>query len=128
MAAIIWTDVTAVAPALSTLAVGAQTDILAYVNEEALDSGCLGGDDGFTYRLARIYLAAHFGTISQAASLANGAEGVNSETSGGNSITYGNGNYERNYLVIGDRMASTPYGSAYLNLIRSSPYRGPLVI
>ena len=72
MADIVWSDVEAHAPDLSSVSAGAQTDILAQVNT-ALNVTGFGGESTPKLRLARIYLAAHHATLATiAASGANG--------------------------------------------------------
>ena len=67
MAAIIWADVVSHAAQLLTVDSTAQTDILAHVNT-ALAVAVFGGETHARTRLARVYLAAHFGqTITDAA-------------------------------------------------------------
>lgn len=120
MAAITWSDVTAHASDLSAVAAGAQTDVLAYVNE-MVDPAKLGGETSSRYRLARIYLAAHLGTVS----LKRGAAAAGpliSETVGEVTRMYG-----FSAAAAGD-IASTGWGREYLALIRrTAASRGPLV-
>jgi hypothetical protein len=124
VAAIVWADVTAHASDLSTVSAGAQTDVLAYVND-TVDPDKLGGEASARYRLARIYLAAHFGTVV----LAQGtppAGPVTSESVGGVSRTYG---VAAGASGSASEIASTGWGREYLALIRrSAASRGPLVL
>jgi hypothetical protein len=115
MADIIWTDVVAHAPELSSVPSTAQTDVLAYANV-ALNASEFGGTASAAYRLARIYLAAHFGT--QVSS--GGAGAVLSESAGGLSVSYGG-------PPSSDMLATTGYGALYLALVRRSA-GGPRVI
>ena len=111
MASIVWTDVVNHAASLSTLDAEAQTDILAYVNDR-LNVRIFGGEDSASLKLARIYLAAHFGS-----GLVNGAGGeagpVVSESAGGLSRSYGS-----LFSMDSSVLATTAYGQSYLNIIR----------
>ena len=118
MAAIIWADVEAHAPELSLVGATAQDDILAYVND-AFDVEVFGGEDTAKTRLARIYLAAHMGTITNSGGGATGP--VTSESAGGLSRTYGE-------IDVDGSMESTSYGELLSELIRSSAARAPIVI
>ena len=116
MADISWSDVTAIAPEMSTVSSGAQTMILAYVNN-VLNVSEFGGESAPTLKLARVYLAAHRG----AASLGGGGAGpITSESMGGLSRSYGAG-------VTTDRLDSSPYGREYLSLVNMSSARSPIV-
>lgn len=120
MAAITWSDVTNIAPELSTVAVAAQTDILAYVNV-ALNVELFGGESHPMVKLLRIYLAAHFGTVTKSGG--SGALGpVIAESGGGLSRQYGSS------VVNGSDplFDKTNYGQTFRLLVRSSPLsRGP---
>lgn len=117
MAAIIWTDVTAFAPSLSTIAAGAQTDLLAFVNAE-LKVSVFGGETAPKTRLARIYLAAHFATAGRRGG-AGGA--LTSESAGGLSKSYGS-------AMSDDLLATTQFGQLFLTLVDASPARCPVVV
>jgi hypothetical protein len=124
MASIIWTDVTAHAPELVTAAVSvaAQADILAYVND-ALDVTMFGGETAARTKMARIYLAAHLGTIdSQGSTGATGA--VIGESIGGLSVQYAS-NSPAGTDPLYDK---TPYGQAFRSIVRGSKARGPFVL
>lgn len=122
MAAITWTDVMALAPELSSVSTDGRTYILAHVNT-ALNLAEFDGEDGPKTRLARIYLAAHFGAISLAG--ATGASGpVTSESAGGLSRSYGT----TTSTSSGSGIERTGYGQLYLQLVRTSPARAPLVL
>lgn len=119
MAAIVWADVVAFAPQLSTVASTVQTDILAHVNT-ALNVVTFGGESAPRLRLARIYLAAHVGTV----------------TSGGGSAAAGpvtsesDGTISRSYASVSTAASdteSTSYGQMYAHLIRTSAARLPRV-
>lgn len=121
MAAIAWSDVTAIDAALSAVAAGAQTMFLAEAN--ALVASVFDGVDGPRYKLARVYLAAHRGRQSLEA--ASGAAGpVTSKTIGGMSKSYAAPNSGDS-----DDLDLTRWGRAYRDLCQSSPrarlgYRG----
>lgn len=122
MADIEWTDVTAFAPALSTVDEAAQDDIIAWVNA-AINPDTFDGDDGPIYRIARIYLAAHSALLARQGN-SNGAGPVTLETAGG--VT-------RQYANPGGGIAlaaldSTGYGKLYKQLLASSNVRGPFVL
>lgn len=112
-------DVKAFAPELSVIADAAWVDLLAYVNEMQLD--CL--DTDVDRRLARIFLAAHFGTLIRLG--AGGAAGpVTSESAGGVRRSYGmiaTGSGSGSY-------ATTRYGQIFADLIDGSAVGGPLLI
>lgn len=112
MADITWSDVTALQANLSTVAAGAQTLILAYVNEE-LSAAAFGGEDSARFTLARCYLAAHLGELTRR----NGAQDVRSETIAAGSVTlaYGAGDEEA--------LAQTSWGRQYAELLAASHLR-----
>lgn len=121
MAAIVWTDVTALAPELSSVSVAGQTMILAHVNV-ALDVAMFGGEDHAKTKIARVFLAAYFGSTS--ISGASGASGpVLSESAGGLSRSYAN-----LMTTGGSGLDRNGYGQMYRELVRVSPARAPLVI
>ncbi len=120
MADITWSDVTNHYASLSTVASGAQDDILAYVND-ALSASVFGGEDSATYKLARIYLAAHMGELLRRNAATAGAIGpVTSKTIGATSlsVTYGTGASVGGGSSV---LLTTPGGSAYLQLLRTRP-------
>lgn len=87
MADITWNHVLDHYPELSTIDVDAQVDILAIVNTEMLNPTMFGGENARTYKLARIYLAAHICAMELMG--ADGAQGpVTSESAGGLSRSY----------------------------------------
>lgn len=110
MAAIVWSDVEALSSQFALVHPTFQTDILNYVNN-ALDVSVWGGEEAFDLRLARIYLAAHLGSMPIIASgQATGA--VVSETVGGLQRTYAN-------ATTGQAIHTSSYGSAYQFLLDS---------
>lgn len=122
MAAITWTDVVDVAPALSTVDADAQTMILAYVNAE-LDVVMFGGEAAPKTKLARVYLAAHLGTLSRPGASATAAGPVVSESAGGLSRSYAN-------MVSSTSSAGlerTTFGTMYAFLVGTSLARAPRV-
>lgn len=126
MASIVWSDVTAHAPELVTAtgpSTAAQADILAVAND-VLDVSQFGGETTAKTKLARIYFAAHFGTIdAQGSSGATGA--VISETVGGLARMYAS------YSPAGTDPLwdATPYGKAFRALLRATPVlRGPWIL
>lgn len=122
MAALTWEDVTSHASDLSTLDEAAQDDVLAYV-DDAIDPAKFGGEDGPRYKLARIYLAAHLGTVSLKRGTPAGGPLI-SETVGEITRMYG-----FSAEAAPDAIASTGWGREYLALIRrTAKCRGPLVL
>jgi hypothetical protein len=123
MADLTWSNVTGiVAPELTSVALAAQTAILAYVNGtvdcDAIDAD---GEDGPTALLARAYLAAHIATTIGVG--ASGAGAVTSESIGGLSRSYAVA-----AAVGDDALKTTGYGVAYLGMINRSPVRGPWIL
>ncbi len=116
---ILKSDVIAMAPELTTLTDQAWVDILAYVNGMSED----GIDDSVTLRLAKILLAAHFGTMSKRAF--TGAAGpVTGESAGGLRRSYGLVALSSADAALGQTM----YGMQYLGILRSSNAHGPFLI
>lgn len=106
--AIAWSDVSAVAPALSTTALSTQTEILAVVVAQMNASSW-----GDLYDTGATYLAAHLGTL--AARSASGGTGVASETVGPLSRAY-----TTPQGVYGS-LGLTGFGAEYLRLLRLLP-------
>lgn len=123
MADITWSNVLDYAPELEDFDDDAQTDVLAYVNDEALDPDIFGGDDSTTFKLARIYLAAHMATTSMNGDSAT-AGPVIGESAGGLSRQYAN----TSGSVSDPLLDSTSYGREYQRLVRRSLARVPYVI
>jgi hypothetical protein len=119
MAAIAWSDVTNFASGLSSVSSGAQTVILAHVNE-TLDTEKWGGESSPKLKYARILLAAHFGTLTlQGASAGGGFGIVTGESAGGLS---------RQYLAFSPdgtdpTFDKTVYGQQYRTLLRGTMAR-----
>lgn len=121
------TDVLALAPEL-VLTDQAWIEILTYVNE--VDLTPLGESIAVT-RLARIYLAAHFGTANRQATTGGGAAvsgPVTSEAAGGIRRTYATGASSSTSMSTVVNMESTMYGQMYMRIIGMSAARGPLVV
>lgn len=115
---ITWADVVLLAPELSAIAVGAQTIILTYVNA-AFDTTMFKTD---ALKMARIYLAAHLGTVTrwQGSAIA------------GPVISESDGRFSRSYAVIPQNISSsfsgTSYGVMLEFLIKTSRARLPAVL
>lgn len=120
MAAIVWADVTALAPELTTVSVLAQAMILAYVNDVIDFSIFRGGEDGATVKLLRVTLAAHAGAMGlQGSGGWVGAIAAESE-----------GEVSRQYASPAGTdplLDKTPYGIMYRSLISASPARAGFV-
>lgn len=115
---ITWADVEIFAPELSTLLVPAQTDILAHVNSALVSSEWR---TPARLRLAQIFLAAHFGTLTNQGSTPI-AGPVIKESAGGISRSYANPPTGTNGLE------RTTYGLMYKQLLMTSAARSPLVL
>lgn len=127
MAAILWSDVEAISPALAAPAVGvpAQTLILAFVNE-AIDARLFpNGESDNRLKLARIYLAAHYAASGIAADASGGAGAagpVASEAAGSLSVSYAS--MSSSWSDPG--LESTSWGRLYRLIMR--PMRGGIVL
>jgi hypothetical protein len=119
MAAIVWSDVVNLAPEMADVPAGAQEIILAHVNA-ILNPNEFRGEDSPFLRLARIYLAAHYGTITMQGSDGPGGP-VIAESAGGLSRSYGL------FSPAGSdpTLDTTPYGKAFRSLVAMSPARAP---
>lgn len=121
MAAILWSDVTDTAADLAVVSANAQTAILAFVNE-ALDTRLFAnGESDNRLKLARVYLAAHYGAID-----AGGSGGP-----GGPLASESGGGLARTYAVLTTSTTDpllelTPWGKAYRLIMR--PMRGGCVL
>jgi hypothetical protein len=117
MADITWSDVVAVATELATgVSAAFQTMILEYVNE-TVQASEFGGESSVTFKLARCYLAAHYGYLQKAGALA--ATGpVTSKSEGGVSLSYASPE-----SGLTDPLLRTNYGESFLSLVRRSPAR-----
>lgn len=127
MAAILWSDVTAFAPTLTTVAAAAQADVLNYVNT-LLAVAEFDGEDGPTTRLARIYLAAHLATVGAGANSSSGGATV------GPVIEEKVGDLQAKYsasaaqIVTVSGLGMSAWGVLYLGIIRRSPARAWVVL
>lgn len=125
MATIIWDDVVAHAAQLSTLDVDARNAILAHVNT-ALVPKKFGGESSPKLKLARVYLAAHLATVGPASGGTITAGPVTSETVGGVSRTYAN--LASASAESQAQLQGSTYGQLFLELVRTSSARGPMVL
>lgn len=120
MAVIVKADVLAFAPELSTLTDAAWADVLAYVNTFDISHT---GEDAQTVRMARIFFAAHMGTMDKRAS-SSSAGPVTSESAGGVRRSYG--------LLASfsgaNSLSSTRYGQLYADLLSMSLANGPMLV
>lgn len=121
MASITWADVLTMAPELSTVSAGGQTSILAYVNGALNVDEFVDGEDGAQLKLARIYLAAHLGTLALPDVSGASSSIVTSESAGPLSRSYAQ-------LSTSEAQSLTSYGSFFSELIRRTPARAPIVL
>lgn len=119
MAAIVWSDVTDIAAQLATVAAGAQTMILEFVNTEAIDIRLFKlGEDSKKLKLMRVYLAAHLGSLAPRVGI------ITSESELDLSI---------GYTIPPLPPGGDPfwflssYGQAYSAMVNSTPARLPFV-
>jgi hypothetical protein len=115
--AILWQDVEALQPNLSTVSAAAQMIFLALVNED-LNPTAFGGEDSVRYHLARCYLAAHLGELERRRGVSGGP--VQSKTIGTSSITIA---YATAMSSSDDVLRTTTWGSAYADMLLASPLR-----
>lgn len=109
MAAIVWADVTAWAPSLSTVHATVQSDAVAFANAAINVSLFTGGESSARLRLARIMLAAHRASLPK---LGLGAAGPTiSRSGGGLSETFAG--------VSSFELGMTAYGQQLKSLIRA---------
>lgn len=120
MAAVTWANVLDFAPGLSTVAVGAQNAILAYVNT-TLQVEAYGGEDGAKTRLARIYLAAHSGEILKRQGIGGAITG---EDVGADSIHF---SYTAPLKGAIESLETTSWGLEFQRLTNSTYARLPMV-
>lgn len=129
MAAITWTTVVLFASDLDEVDAAAQTIVLGFVNDEALDPSAFGGETANEYILARVYLAAHFASSGGVAGApAGGGVGgglvVTSESGGRLSETYAAPSFD----MSNEALALTGYGRAFLALLNGSAARAWMVV
>lgn len=119
-------DVLALAPEL-TLSDQGWVEVLTYVNE--LDLSSLGESVQVT-RMARIYLAAHLGTVGRLATTGGGTAvsgPVTSEAVGQVRRTYATTGSGSTQSATSTNLEATMYGQMYMRIIGMSAARGPLV-
>ena len=116
-----WSEVKAIDSTLSAVDLDAQTMILAFANN-ALIPSLFGGEASPKLRLARIYIAAHFGALSLQGS-GKWTGQVISESALGIARSY-QSNSPNGTNPLWDK---TPHGQAYRTLVRTSRARGPVV-
>jgi len=125
MAAILWTDVTTIAPSLASVSAGVQSLLLNFVNE-AIDTRLFpNGEADNRLKLARIYLAAHYASSGLAADASGGA-GV-----AGPVIGEAAGTLSRQYAAMTSStsdplLESTEWGRLYRLIMR--PMRGGVTL
>lgn len=124
MADITWTHVEDHAPELSGVSSAAQTDILAHVNVTLVVAD-FGGEDAAKLKLARVYLAAHFGTFALP-DVVGTAGSVTSEKAGDLSREYGTETLA--LAFASSEYGSTVHGQMFLALVRTTPARAPLLL
>ena len=114
MADIDWDDVEAHYPGLASVDEDAQTDLLAFVNNEALSASVFGGEDSAKYKLARIHYLAHI--VESSARVGSGGA-IASKTITANSlaVTYAGA------ASSAEQLLTTAGGSALYTLMRMSP-------
>lgn len=122
MADITWTMVTDHAAGLTATSANAQTTILAWVNDEALNPTTFGGEAAEKYKLARIYLAAHYGTVSSPLSSASGA--AKKKKVGDLEIEYASFSPPGSDPLLD----TTQWGKAYRSLVRTTVARVPFIV
>ena len=117
MAAIVWTDVTALAPELSTISSTTQSDVLNFVNS-ALNVALYDGESGFRTRLARIYMAAHLASMSKLGPAGGPLTGESAA-----------GVLSRSYATLATKSmyGQTAYGQMFLGLLPPAA-AGPQVL
>ena len=116
MASIVWTDVTAAAPQLASVAVTSQNDILAVANVR-FNIAVFDGEAGVTTRLARILYAAHLAALTKL-----GVSGpLIGESADGLSRSYAAPFMGRSQLAL------TSYGAALLAILPPVTH-GPMVL
>ena len=126
MAAITWAHVVDHAAQMSGVDADAQTDILAHVNV-ALSVSYFGGESAPKTKLARVYLACHFGQMILNANASSGAAGaVTSKSLGDMSVGYGS--VSTSTILASSEYGVTSYGQLYITLARRTSARMGFVI
>jgi hypothetical protein len=118
MAAIVWADVVALEPLVAGASVDAQTTILAYVNTDLNVDG-FGGEDDPRLKLARSFVAAHYGlSVTPGISSSIGGGPVAS-LSGGDGLAV---SFAVPMVNLADSdFATTTWGRKYISLVRRTP-------
>ncbi len=115
--AILWTDVSDLAPELASLAIAAQNAILVYVNA-AFDESKFKTE---ALKMARVYLAAHLGTLTRLQGMAIA----------GPLIEESDGRLMRKFAVLtaeNTTFGGTSYGELLQFMINTSRARFPMVL
>jgi len=123
MAAILWSDVVALDAELAGVSAAAQALFLAWANEELEVSNFRLGEIDPKLKLARAFLAAHFGRLWFDNADDDGTAGpIKSKTitSDSMTVTYGN---DGSSATTEESLASTEWGNAYLFVMRAQPTR-----
>ncbi len=121
MAAITWAHVEDHAAQMSGVDADAQTDILSHVNT-TLSVDFFGGETAAKLKLARVYLAAHFGQMLLTANATSGASGsVTSKSLGDMSVGFGSSSTSS--ILSSSEYGTTSYGQLYLTLVRRTTAR-----
>jgi len=113
---IVWTDVSALAPALATINVTTQNDILNFANVR-FNVAVFDGESGVTTRLARILYAAHLAALTKLGT----AGPLIGESADGLSRSYAAPFSNRSQLSL------TSYGNALLAILPPATH-GPVVL
>jgi len=117
MADIDWDDVEDLAPELSAVPSAAKTLFLELANTR-VRVDLFGGEDAAMTKMARIYLAAHFGAMHPSSGSAQDAGPIASESLG--SASFG---YAVNSAEASSNYGSTKYGRMFRQLARMTPAR-----
>lgn len=122
MAAILWSDVEALAPSLESVTYEAQAMVLAVVNS-CLNVSMWGGEDAPKLKLARVYLACHM--VQAAVQGEAGTAGpVTHEMVDRLSTSYAQPGGGMSF----DSLDSTAFGKMYRLLARTTKARSPVVL
>lgn len=113
MAAITWTNVTDAAPELSVTPAAFQTIILSVVNGTGLNAANFGGEEADKTKLARVMLAAHYGTLQRRRGTGGG---ISSQSEGGVSQSYA-------AMSSAQALEQTSYGQMFKMLCAGTPAR-----
>lgn len=113
--AITWQNVVDFFAEQATVPLNTQNSILAHVNTALSVSNFLNGETDVQLRLARIYLAAHFGELATPAAA---GDDISSKTVSKDSLTV---SYAT--AMSGEELAKTTGGALYLSIVNSTPAR-----